>query len=116
MVKITYKKIEDDFYKLRTNGIQAITNTIDKNIVKMVFKNRLESDYIFVDLFINEEPQIYNLELTAFDGVFRNKIVNNYFEGDFFFLPTQDKYKSERITIDNIGDKFIFAYGFFEEV
>ena len=36
MVKITYKKIEDDFYKLRTNGIQAITNTIDKNIVKIV--------------------------------------------------------------------------------
>lgn len=88
---------------------------MDGNEFKFVFKARLESDKVFVDAYINNIPQIYNIELCSYEGIYKRRIANNITDTDFFFVPADNNNKNKTITILNIGSEFAFCHGFIEE-
>lgn len=103
--------VANKFDKLKTNKVMTINTSIGENRVALYFRTKIDSNEVMVDVFVNEVPLFYNLFPVLNEGFIHNRIVCDYFDGDFVFIINDENNECLPITSDNL-DKMTLYYGF----
>lgn len=104
--------VENDFSILQKERAMTINTTINSNSVTLYLRTKIDSNEIMIDIFVNEVPLFYNLLPVLNEGMIRTRIICDYFDGDFVFLPTDAKDSGIAVFLENFNGKISLYYGF----